>query len=52
MKEIDVTSIDEDDDNEFEGYMNFGDGAILSIEELLTAMVALDKQKEIEYISG
>jgi hypothetical protein len=52
MTEIDVTSEGEDDDNEFEGYMNFGDGAILSIEELLTAIVALDKQKEMVYTSG
>ena len=52
MTEIDVTSEGEDDDYEFEGYMNFGDGAILSIEELIVSSKALDKQKEIEYTSG
>lgn len=40
-----------DEDDYYEGYMQFGDGAILSIEHLVEAMSALDKQKEIEYTS-
>ena len=53
MTETAVTSVQqEDEDNDYEGYMQFGDGAILSIEELIVASKALDKQKEIEYTSG
>jgi hypothetical protein len=52
MTETAVTLPEDDEDTDYEGYMNFGDGAILSIEELLAAIVALDKQKEIEYTSG
>lgn len=52
MNETVVTSVGEDEDNDYEGYMQFGDGAILSIQELLETLSALDKAKEIEYTSG
>ena len=45
MTETAVTLPEDDEDNDYEGYMQFGDGAILSIEDLLTAIVALDRRE-------
>ena len=43
-----VTSQNEDEDNDYKGYMQFGDGAILSIQELLEALSVLDRDKKYE----
>jgi hypothetical protein len=48
MTETAVTSQNEDEDNDYEGYMQFGDGAILSIQELLEALSVLNRDKNMK----